>query len=142
MVEPIKDKVMVNIAMPQALMDSIEDYRFEYRMKSTAESIRELILLGLAMVKEIREVSIIQERAEMVEDEKKRKGNEPGSVFGVTCWQCGNNHIADLIEILNKAAKGKMPKCPECGARVLRDIITKKVAQEYLEQEENNNKED
>jgi hypothetical protein len=142
MVEPIKDKVMVNIAMPQTLMDRIEDFRFDYRMKNTAVSIRELILLGLAMVKEIKEVSIIQERAEMVEDEKKRKGNEPGSVFGVTCWQCGNNHIADLIEILNKAAKGKMPKCPECNARVLRDIITKKVAQEYLEQEEGNKKED
>ena len=71
MVKPIEDKVMVNIAMPQALMDEIENFRYDMRMPSTASTIRQLIRYGLEQHKlDIAEGPLYVQRSRKGLDDK------------------------------------------------------------------------
>jgi len=71
---------------------------------------------------------------QMVKDESQRLSDtgERGPVLGVLCIKCGHTYLTDMMKMLEAAARGKMPKCPQCGARVLDDAITKKSAQGYF----------
>ena len=57
-------------------------------------------------------------------------------VFGIGCEACGHSFITDFRELMEEAAKGSLPVCPECGAQVEQELITQESARQFLERQE------
>ena len=79
----------------------------------------------------------LEEFSQVELKKRQAQGDEQPELLSIRCDSCGFMYVIDsVMELMEKAAQGEMPVCPECGERVEQDWIDKNKAESFLEYQE------